>query len=100
MNGFKVIDLGRDIAPVTFIDQAEDSGAEIIAMSGLLSTSLSMMRDTIQILNDDGIRDKFNVIIGGGPTSQNFAEEIGADGYADTAYEGVQLCNEILIVKA
>jgi len=100
VNGFKVIDLGRDIAPVTFIDQAEDSGAEIIAMSGLLSTSLSMMRDTIQILNDDGIRDKFNVIIGGGPTSQNFAEEIGADGYADTAYEGVQLCNEILIVKA
>jgi corrinoid protein of di/trimethylamine methyltransferase len=100
VNGFKVIDLGRDIAPVTFIDQAQDSGADMIAMSGLLSTSLSMMRDTIQILNDDGIRDKFKVIIGGGPTSQKFAEEIGADGYADTAYEGVHLCTEMLAVKA
>ena len=99
VNGYRVIDVGRDIPPTTFIDQAESMGANIIAMSGLLSTSLSMMRDTIQILVDDGIRDKYIVIIGGGPTSQMFAEEIGADGYADTAYEGVLLCNRLLGIK-
>ncbi len=96
VNGYKVIDVGRDVPPVTFIDQAQNNGANIIAMSGLLSTSLSMMRDTIKIMIDDDIRSDFRVIIGGGPTSQKFAEEIGADGYANTAYEGVQLCDQLL----
>ncbi len=96
VNGYQVIDIGRDIAPTVFIDEAINKNAAIIAMSGLLSTSLSMMRDTIQLMIDDGVRDQFRVIIGGGPTSHTFAEKIGADGYADTAYEGVQLCDKLL----
>lgn len=100
VNGYKVIDIGRDIAPAAFVDQAQNVGADIIAMSGLLSTSLSMMRDTIQMMVGDGIREKYKVIIGGGPTSQSFADKIGADGYADTAYDGVLLCNRLLNVTS
>jgi corrinoid protein of di/trimethylamine methyltransferase len=96
VNGFEVVDIGRDVAPTVFIDEAVKREAQFIAMSGLLSTSLAMMRDTIQILIDDGIRDQFKVIIGGGPTSQLYADKIGADGYADTAYDGVKLCNKLL----
>jgi len=54
------------------------------------------MRDIIQMLDDDGVRDQYKVIIGGGPTSQEYADEIGADGYGETAYSAVQLCNELL----
>jgi corrinoid protein of di/trimethylamine methyltransferase len=100
VNGYKVIDIGRDIAPAAFVDQAQNVGANIIAMSGLLSTSLSMMRDTIQMMVGDGIREKYKVIIGGGPTSQSFADKIGADGYADTAYDGVLLCNRLLNITS
>ncbi len=96
VNGYQVVDVGRDIAPTVFIDEALSKKAHIIAMSGLLSTSLAMMRDTIQMMKDDGVREQFKVIIGGGPTSQTYAEKIGADGYADTAYEGVELCDQLL----
>jgi len=96
VNGYQVIDIGRDIAPSVFIDEAINKHANIIAMSGLMSTSLTIMRDTVQMLVDDGLREKFKVIIGGGPTSQAFAEKIGADGYGNTAYEGILLCDQLL----
>ncbi len=96
VNGYKVIDLGRDVSLTNFIDTAESEGADIIGMSGLLSTSLPLMRDTIQLMGDDGVREKYRVIIGGGPTSQDYADRIGADGYADTAFDGVGLCNRLL----
>jgi trimethylamine corrinoid protein len=96
VNGYDVIDLGRDVALTTFVDEAERVGAKIIGMSGLLSTSLPLMRDTIRLLHDDNVREKYKVIIGGGPTSQEYADKIGADGYADTAYQAVLLCNQLL----
>ncbi len=96
VNGFDVIDIGRDIASTDFVDKAVDLGVEVIGLSGLLTTSLPMMRDIIQMLDDDGVRDQYKVIIGGGPTSQEYADEIGADGYGETAYSAVQLCNELL----
>ena len=96
VNGFEVIDLGRDIPPTTFVDQAKQVEAQIVGMSGLLTTSLPMMRETIQTMVDDGVRNNYKVIIGGGPSSQEFAETIGADGYADDAHEAVQLCNRLV----
>jgi len=96
VNGFEVIDIGRDIPSTEFVDKALDLGVEIIGLSGLLTTSLPMMRDIIQMLVDDGVRDQYKVIIGGGPTSQEYADEIGADGYGETAYGAVQLCNQLL----
>jgi len=96
VNGFDVIDLGRDVPPATFIDEAQKIGAQIIGMSALLTTSLPMMRDVINFMIQDGVRDKYKVIIGGGPTSQEYADRIGADGYAENAYEGVVLCQRLL----
>lgn len=99
VNGYDVIDLGRDVDLTDFVDVAEKEGAAIIGMSGLLSTSLPLMRDTIQIMDDDEVRDKYQVIIGGGPTSQEYADQIGADGYADTAFDGVDLCDRLLGIE-
>lgn len=96
VNGYNVVDLGRDVALTDFIDTAEKVGAKVIGMSGLLSTSLPLMRDTIRLMHDDEVREKYIVLIGGGPTSQEYADRIGADGYADTAYDAVRLCNRLL----
>ncbi len=95
VNGFDVIDIGRDIASTDFVDKAIEMEAEIIGLSGLLTTSLPMMRDIIQMLGEDGVRDQYKVIIGGGPTSQDYADDIGADGYGETAYTAVELCNQL-----
>jgi len=100
VNGYEVIDLGRDVALTDFVDVAEKEGANIIGMSGLLSTSLPLMRDTIRMMDDDEVRDKYQVIIGGGPTSQEYADEIGADGYAETAFDGVDLCDRLLGIES
>jgi corrinoid protein of di/trimethylamine methyltransferase len=96
VNGFDVVDIGRDIASTDIVDKSVDLGVEIIGLSGLLTTSLPMMRDIIQMLGDDGVRDQYKVIIGGGPTSQEYADEIGADGYGETAYNAIELCNQLL----
>lgn len=96
VNGYQVIDLGRDIPATTFVDKAMEVDAQVVGMSGLLTTSLPMMRDVIQLMTEDGVRDQFKVIIGGGPTSQEYAEKIGADGYGATAYNAVQLCDQFL----
>jgi len=96
VNGFDVIDIGRDIASTDIVDKSLELGAEVIGLSGLLTTSLPMMRDIIQMLDDDGVRDQVKVIIGGGPTSQDYADEIGADGYGETAYNAVELCTQLL----
>lgn len=96
VNGFEVIDIGRDTASTDFVDKAIELGVEVIGLSGLLTTSLPMMRDIIEMLEDDGVRDQYKVIIGGGPTSQDYADEISADGYGDTAYSAVELCNQLL----
>lgn len=100
VNGFEVIDIGRDIASTDFIDKAIDLEVDIIGLSGLLTTSLPMMRDIIQMLGDDGVRDQYKVIIGGGPTSQDYADEIGADGYGATAHSAVELCGHLIGVKS
>lgn len=96
VNGFEVIDIGRDIPSTDFVDKAIDMGVEIIGLSGLLTTSMPMMRDIIQMLDDDGVRDQYKVIIGGGPTSQEYADEIGADGYGETAFSAVELCAQLV----
>jgi len=100
VNGYEVIDLGRDVALTDFIDVADREGADIIGMSGLLSTSLPLMRDTVRLMDDDEVRDEYRVIIGGGPTSQEYADEIGADGYAETAFDGVDLCDRLMGVES
>lgn len=95
-SGFKVIDLGVDVPPLDFVKKAEEVGADIIGMSSLLTTSLPYLKDVIEYLNDMGLRDKYFVIVGGGPVTPEFAKEIKADGYARLATEAVELCNRLV----
>jgi methanogenic corrinoid protein MtbC1 len=95
-NGFEVYNLGVDVPAATFIEKAEEVGAQIIAMSSLLTMSMDFQRKLISELEKRGIRDKYKVIVGGSPTSDEWADEIGADGWADDAIEAVSLVNKIL----
>jgi len=95
-NGYEVIDLGRDVPPATFVDKAIELDVQIVGLSGLLTTTMPMMREVIQIMKDDGVRQRFKIIIGGGPTSQSYADLIGADGYGEMAQNAVELCDRLL----
>src|SRR4030065_49825 len=83
-SGFEVIDLGADVAAETFV-QAAQNGVQIIGMSALLTTTMGNMQTTIEALKTAGLRDKVKVIIGGAPLSQEYANQIGADGFAADA---------------
>jgi len=94
--GFNMIDLGRDILASDFVDAAVTNNADVIAISTLMTTTMSGMAEVIEILNKRGIRDKFKVIVGGGPISQSFADKIGADGYSSNASRSVRLLKKML----
>ena len=96
VNGFEVFDLGNDVKPFDFIETAKKEKADIIAMSSLLTTSMPYMVDTLKNLNGLGVRDQFKVIVGGGPVSEEWAKEIGADGYSNDANEAVELCKKLM----
>jgi corrinoid protein of di/trimethylamine methyltransferase len=94
--GFNVIDLGRDIPPAVFVDEAVKNKADIIAISTLMTTTMDGMAEVIEILKGRGIRNDFKVIVGGGPISQGFASKIGANGYSANAAESVRLVKKLL----
>ena len=94
--GYEMIDLGRDVAVDDFISTAKEQGAEVIALSTLMSTSMVNMEKVIQGLEAVGIRDQVKVIVGGAPISPAFAEKIGADGYSANAVEAVKLVDRLL----
>lgn len=89
--GFEIIDLGVDVTPDKFIDAIKTKEANIVAFSALLTTTMPVMKTTIESLKSAGIRDRVKVIIGGAPVTHKYAEEIGADGYADNASAAVAL---------
>ncbi len=87
--GFTVYDLGVEVAPNKFARKAQRMGADIVAMSALLTTTMVAMRETIEALQQEGIRDKVKVMIGGAPVSDDFARQINADSYAADAGSAV-----------
>ncbi len=95
-NGFEVIDLGIDNSPLTFIEQAEKAQVDIIGLSCLMTTTMPAQREVIQTLSEMNIRDKFKVIVGGGPVTQEWADQIGADGYSESAVQAVNLVKGLL----
>jgi len=97
--GFKVKDVGEDVAATTFVEEARKAKVDIIAVSALMTSTMPGQRDVINILRDVGERDRFAVIVGGAPTTQEWADEIGADGYRDTAPGAVSLCLDLLRKK-
>lgn len=94
-NGFEVCDLGRDVAVDALINKAEEVGADIIGASTLLSTSMPYMEDMVAMLKERGIRQKYIVLVGGGPVTREWAESIGADGYGDDGDEAVRVAKEL-----
>ncbi|MFX0155753.1 MAG: cobalamin-dependent protein [Candidatus Hodarchaeota archaeon] len=99
-NGFEVFNLGEEIPASIFVDKAEEVGAQIIGLSSLLTMSMGFQREVIEELKNRGLREKYKVILGGSPTSYEWAEEIGADGWADDAIEAVLLVKNLLGVNS
>ena len=95
-NGFEVIDIGVDQQSLNIIEEAKKNKADVIALSALMTTSMPGQKEVIDILNELGLRDKFKVVVGGGPVTSEWAEQIGADGYGETAFQAVTLINSLL----
>ena len=95
-SGFEVYDIGVDVPPLQFVKKAEEVKATIIGMSSLLTTSLPYQKDVVEYLKDKGVRDRYYVIVGGGPVTPEWAKEIRADGYARLATEAVDMCLQLV----
>jgi corrinoid protein of di/trimethylamine methyltransferase len=83
--GYEVIDLGVNVSPEQFVAAVKEKGVNIVAMSALLTTTMPSMKTTIEALKQSGVREKVKVIIGGAPITQKYADEIGADGFSESA---------------
>jgi 5-methyltetrahydrofolate--homocysteine methyltransferase len=97
--GYEIIDLGTDVAPQEFAQAARDSKADFVGMSALLTTTMPQMRNTIEALEDMGVRESVCVIIGGAPITQDYCEQIGADGFAPDASRAVALARDLMGVR-
>ena len=94
--GFKIIDLGTDVAPEKFIEAIKESGANIVGLSALLTTTMPSMERTINALSAAGVRDQVKIIVGGAPVTAEYAQKIGADGFAADASQAATLAKSLL----
>lgn len=99
ISGFEVHDLGRDVLLQDFIDMARQTNADMMCLSALTTISLSRQKEVIEMLNEQGLRDKLIVMIGGAPASQEWADRIGADCYAQNATEAISKAKELLLQR-
>jgi len=95
-SGFDVYDLGVDVDPFAFIVKADEVNADMIALSALLTTTLVGQKDVLEALEGQGKREKYKVLLGGGAVTKSWADEIGADGYAENAYGAVELAKSLV----
>jgi 5-methyltetrahydrofolate--homocysteine methyltransferase len=94
--GFQVQDLGADVTPERFVEAARDGKTGIVALSALMTTTMPAMRRTIEALGEAGLRDGVKILVGGAPVTQEYCDEIGADGYAPDASSAVRKAKELL----
>jgi 5-methyltetrahydrofolate--homocysteine methyltransferase len=94
--GFEVYDLGVDVSAEKIITTVKEKNANLICLSALLTTTMPSMKTTIEALKQAGIRDQVKVLVGGAPVTQQFAQEIGADGYSDNANGAVTIARKVL----
>jgi len=90
-NGFRVYDVGVDVSAEAFIDKVKETDANLLGLSALLTTTMTAQREVVQALEEAGIRDRVKVMVGGAPVTQEWAESIGADGYAEDVIGAVAL---------
>lgn len=93
---FEVVDLGADVSPEKFVEAVNENGAQIVAMSALLTTTMPSMKTTIEALESAGLRDKVKIMVGGAPLSDQYAKEIHADGYSPDANRAVALAKSLI----
>jgi len=93
--GFEIIDLGSDVSPEKFVEAVKTSGANLIALSALLTVTMPSMKTTIEALKSAGLRDQVKVLVGGAPVTNQYAQEIGADGYGESASSAVHLARKL-----
>jgi 5-methyltetrahydrofolate--homocysteine methyltransferase len=93
--GYEVIDVGSDVAADVFVDAAEAQGASVVGLSALLTTTMTGMKEVVELVKARGLQDKIKVIVGGAPLSKAFADEIGADAYGYDAGNAVELVKEL-----
>jgi 5-methyltetrahydrofolate--homocysteine methyltransferase len=94
-SGYEIVDLGVDVPAAKFIEAIRD-GANVVAMSALLTTTMTNMRSTIEAIEAAGLRDQVRIVVGGAPITKSYADEIGADGYAEDASGAVRMVKEVL----
>jgi 5-methyltetrahydrofolate--homocysteine methyltransferase len=94
-SGYEIVDLGVDVPATKFIEAIRD-GANVVAMSALLTTTMTNMRSTIAAIEAAGLRDQVRIVVGGAPITKSYADEIGADGYAEDASGAVRMVKGVL----
>lgn len=94
--GYEVIDLGRDVGVEDFVNAIKLNSAKILCMSSLMTTTMYTMKDVVEKLVEEGIRDSVKIMVGGGPISNEFCREIGADAYSKNAVEAVKVAKSLV----
>jgi 5-methyltetrahydrofolate--homocysteine methyltransferase len=94
--GLEIVNLGTDIEPAEFAEKVREHKPDVLGMSALLTTTMLAMRDTIEVLEEEGLRDDVKIMVGGAPVTQEFADEIGADGWAPDAASAKDLAFDLL----
>jgi 5-methyltetrahydrofolate--homocysteine methyltransferase len=95
-SGFQIVDAGVDVAPDKFVTLVKENKPDVVAMSALLTTTMTNMKTTVQALAEAGVRTKVKVMVGGAPLTQRYADEIGADGYAPDAASAAELATALI----
>src|SRR6056297_858502 len=97
--GLELVNLGTDISPEEFAEKVKEHKPDVLGMSALLTTTMLSMRDTIEVLEEEGLRDSVKIMVGGAPVTKEFADEIGADGWAPDAASAKDLAMDLLKEK-
>lgn len=95
-NGFQVFDLGVDVPVERFVEKVKETGANLVGLSALLTTTMSVQADVVEALKMAGLRDQVKIMVGGAPVTKGWAEEIGADGYSEDAISAVELARRLV----
>lgn len=98
-NGFDVVDIGIDQPTLEIIEAAEKNKADFIGLSSVMTTTMPYQKEVVDTLKEMGLRDKYFVLVGGGPVTREWADEIGADGYGDTAVDAIEVAKMLLAAK-
>jgi 5-methyltetrahydrofolate--homocysteine methyltransferase len=93
--GFEIVDIGTDVVPEKFVEAVKQEEPNVVGMSALLTTTMPKMKNTIEALAEAGLREKVKIMVGGAPVTKQYADEIGADGYAPDAGSAVELARSL-----